>query len=257
MIGIGIGPSFVATRPITWSPILLSGIGPSLVPKVQREAGLLWQDTGKTVAAYADGDPVRVATCPFTHTDIIAASDAARPLLKITGSKAYLLFDGSSDYMSATVASGFMSAAYTLALGIRFAAPGVGDQIAMEAGVPLSDGKLRSVWIDNSTDSVSFNGYNVHRRGSVQPNNSSDYRTIIHGSLGTGTVNIYVNGTDAGSGALTNSLVSQDGTTLWYGGRVASALFCPCRIYAGVAVNAEVTASERSLLDAYLQSQLP
>lgn len=78
--------------------VALPDQAPSLSVALQRSLGLLWQDTGKTVAATADGDPVRVVTCPWTGEDYTAPSDAARPLLYDEGDgKWSLSFDGVDD----------------------------------------------------------------------------------------------------------------------------------------------------------------
>jgi len=64
-----------------------------------RSQGKLWQNTAMTVAATADGDPVRRIDCDGTYYD--APSDAARPLLYSEGSgKWSLSFDGVDDTMA-------------------------------------------------------------------------------------------------------------------------------------------------------------
>lgn len=86
-----------------WSPASLPGLAPSLSVALQRTLGLLWQDSGKTIAATADGDPVRVATCPWTGEDYTASSDASRPLLwEEGGGKWSLYFDGIDDMLLGT-----------------------------------------------------------------------------------------------------------------------------------------------------------
>lgn len=70
-----------------WSPSQLPGIQPSLQVALSRAKGKLWQDAAKTVPAVANGDPVYVATCPFTGKDFTAANTStARPLLHDEGS---------------------------------------------------------------------------------------------------------------------------------------------------------------------------
>ncbi len=88
-----------------FSPGTLTGIAPSLDIALQRSSGLLWQDAGKTVPAVADTDPIRVATCPWTGIDYVAASDAQRPLLTSSGGKWGLTFDGTDDSLTADFGS--------------------------------------------------------------------------------------------------------------------------------------------------------
>jgi hypothetical protein len=80
----------------------LPGLAVTLLPALSRSRGLLYQDAGKTTLATADGDPVRVATCPFTGADVVSPSDAARATLKQVGGRWCLRFNGSSQWMYAT-----------------------------------------------------------------------------------------------------------------------------------------------------------
>lgn len=92
-----------AGPPGGWSPLALPSLQASLVPAVSRSRGLLFQDAGKTTPATADGDPVRVATCPFTAQDYTAPSDAQRPVLHTDGSNHWwLTFDGVDDQFGFT-----------------------------------------------------------------------------------------------------------------------------------------------------------
>lgn len=96
-----------------WNPSRLTGLAATLLPALSRSSGLLWQNTAKTTPATADGDPVRVAVCPFTAVEFTAPSDAARPLLWDEGSgKWSLSFDGVDDRL--VWASAFATP-YTLA----------------------------------------------------------------------------------------------------------------------------------------------
>lgn len=106
-------------RPAAFSPAALPGyIDSPFSVATMRGGGALWQDTGKTVPATADGDPVRVANCGAP--DWTAPTDAARPLLwDEGGGKWSLFFDGVDDILSWT-ASGFVVAMsnYSLAASI-------------------------------------------------------------------------------------------------------------------------------------------
>lgn len=84
-----------------WNPGDLTGLAATLLPAESLAGGLLWQNTAKTVPAVADGDPVRVAVCPYTAVEFTAPSDAARPLLWEEGGGLWsLAFDGIDDRLS-------------------------------------------------------------------------------------------------------------------------------------------------------------
>lgn len=86
-------------RVASFTPGSLTGLAATVLPAESLAAGLLWQDTAKTIAATADGDPVRVAVCPYTAVEFTAPSDAARPLLwDETAGKWGLFNDGVDDY---------------------------------------------------------------------------------------------------------------------------------------------------------------
>lgn len=92
---------------VWWSPpptpasLVGAGLGACLLPADSRRLGLLYQDAAKTIRAAADGDPVRVATCPYTGLDWTAPSDSSRPVLHTDGTAGHwwLSFDGVDDVM--------------------------------------------------------------------------------------------------------------------------------------------------------------
>lgn len=84
-----------------WNPSRLTGLAATLLPALSLAQGKLWQNTAKTTPATADGDPVRVAVCPFTAVEFTAPSDAARPLLwDEGGGKWSLSYDGVDDTLT-------------------------------------------------------------------------------------------------------------------------------------------------------------
>lgn len=114
------------SRESEWSPAQLPGITTSLGSIAEaRTYGRLWQNTGKTTPAVADGDPVRVASCPYTGIDWVAPSDAARPILTDMGSDTWALVgDGAQTVLVAAdsfdlLQSG-ITAAYTPATFTNF-----------------------------------------------------------------------------------------------------------------------------------------
>jgi len=124
----GTGPPGTA-----WNPGQLSGLAATLLPAPSRDQGLLWQNTAKTVPAEVDGDPVRVAVCPYTGVEFAAPSDAARPLLYDEGSgKWSLSFDGVDDYLSAGDLSA--SVATQGCVGVRYFDPSANTSTIMILG---------------------------------------------------------------------------------------------------------------------------
>lgn len=104
LLGAG-PPSAASAAPATFSPADIPGLLSAVVVSVSRAAGLLFQDAAKTTPATAQNDPVRVATCPYTATDWVAPSDAARPLLQTDGTHWWALHDGSNDGLLGPVAA--------------------------------------------------------------------------------------------------------------------------------------------------------
>jgi len=96
-LGMGLGLARYNRRP--WSPALVPGLQPSYVPGVSRSKGLLWQNSAKTVPAVNAGDPIRVATCPYTGQDVAAPSDAARMTLTADSGKFGANGNGSSSVL--------------------------------------------------------------------------------------------------------------------------------------------------------------
>lgn len=93
--GGGGGGGFVPSRISTYHK--------GLWPALSRAAGGLWQDTGKTVPATANGDPIRVAVDPFGKQDATAPSDATRPVLTDEGSGVWsAVSNGTSTHMTFT-----------------------------------------------------------------------------------------------------------------------------------------------------------
>lgn len=92
-----------ARRP-SWSPL---SFGSSLAAWWDaHDVSTLWQDTGKTTPASADGDPVRVIADKGPNGyDLVAPSDAARGTLKlnIVNGRPVVRFNGTSQYMDATI----------------------------------------------------------------------------------------------------------------------------------------------------------
>lgn len=82
-----------------WTPAQLPNLQATLIPSL----ATLWQDAGMTTRALSDGDPVRVAVCPFTKVAFTSPSDSARPVLHNDGAGHwYLSFDGVDDQYAST-----------------------------------------------------------------------------------------------------------------------------------------------------------
>lgn len=86
-------------------PDQITGFVSGVIPALSRSQGKLWQDAAKTVPAVADGDPVYVATCPFSGVDYVAGSNAKRPTLKNSGAFWWLAYDGVNNVLTRAQAS--------------------------------------------------------------------------------------------------------------------------------------------------------
>lgn len=92
------GLSAVCGGSAAWTPASLPGLALTKLPAVGRAGGKLWQDSGKTIAASADGDPIRVRTDPYGTADLTSPTDARRALLYAeAGGKWSESYDGVDD----------------------------------------------------------------------------------------------------------------------------------------------------------------
>jgi len=167
-LSMGLGGG-MAAQSVDWNPGDLTGLAITLLPAESLAAGLLWQNTAETVPAVADGDPVRVAVCPYTGVKFTAPSDAARPLLWEEGSgKWSLAFDGIDDYMlSSDAFASTPNGDYTLAARVRaggatqyFAAFGSGSSatpLAAFATHPTGS-VLRHFWRNDGNQATDYGG---------------------------------------------------------------------------------------------------
>lgn len=103
-----------------WTPAQLSGLVATVSPALSRSSGRLWQNTAKTVPAVADGDPVRVAVCPFTSVEFTAPTDSARPLLwDEGGGKWSFWMDGIDDVLTAGTSHTWVSQSHGVYARVR------------------------------------------------------------------------------------------------------------------------------------------
>jgi len=70
-----------------WAPSDLSSLGITILPKLAIAQSKLYKDTGKTQLATANGDAVRVQTCPFTGIDV---TFTAGWTLNVSGADAWI-----------------------------------------------------------------------------------------------------------------------------------------------------------------------
>lgn len=78
-----------------FDPSTLSGYGWGVWPQASYAAGGVWQDLAKTTAA-GNGDPVRVITDPYSSIDVTFGAGAARPVLTVSGTQAWLTLTAAS-----------------------------------------------------------------------------------------------------------------------------------------------------------------
>ena len=164
-------------------------------------AGRLWQNTGKTTPATADGDPVRVFT-DKNGNDWIAPSDAARPTLKIESGIYSLLFDGVNDRLELSGLAA-LGTSITAAVAIKPTGTGRGD--------PLTR------WLDGNAVSDVFNLLmgvtsgkpQLYVRATGQQNSGVGSTTISAGQLarlvgtaGGGTAAVYLDNVSQSSASI-------------------------------------------------------
>lgn len=164
-LGLGIGRVTGRPVPAPWDLGDLPGVVATVDVAVSRSRGKLWQDAAKTVPAVADGDPVRVAVCPYTATEFTAPNDDARPTLTGEGGgKWSLAFDGSLDRLEAQGLSVLSSV--SLAMAVRLPALGASRPLAggsAASGAPywFADLAGRHQLFNNSVEASSSNSTTV------------------------------------------------------------------------------------------------
>lgn len=166
-----------------FSPADLPGLVLGVNIALMRSSGLLWQNTGKTVPAVEDGDPIRVAVCPWTAVELTAPSDSARPLLWDEGSGLWsAMFDGVDDLLETATAPSWTGTDGSLAA--RFAFTDTTSSLAA----------CTTEIAGNDNEYYNFTGDNLAY--------ARCFRTIRHGAYASLTLNttphtqIWVSGAD-------------------------------------------------------------
>jgi len=238
-LATGLGGSGGAA-PTPWSPGDLPGLQPSLQVALSLSQGGLWQDAGKTVPATEDGDPVRVATCPWTGQDYVAPSDSARPLLwDEGGGKWSLFFDGIDDRMAFP---GLTLADYLL----YFAQQTVGDcglvsKFSQNYQVRIGSPVGRLYLLDGVVDMVS----------DALTTDRADFSVIGYERSGT-AVAFFENLSARGTGVMSSPLLLDNIGTLVGGANPTNG-----RIAGFIPAAAAPSADNRTLLTAYLTALYP
>ena len=229
-----------------WNPGDLAGLAATIVVAEQRSAGLLWQNTAKTIAATADGDPVRVAVCPYTAVEFTAPSDAARPLLyDETGGKWSLSFDGVDDQLRTTTSPAY---AQPCAVATVHSTAGVSFKYLYSSladfGVALyrGGGGGSANWTPYAGSSGS--AYAAAAAGAV-----CRLTTVYSGASTQRYVDGVANGAPSNAG-------TNNGSGLMVGNRFDNVLPCDLRVSALLAWP-NPTAEQIALLDAFLLTYAP
>lgn len=232
-LGGGLNRMGGGVQAAAWSPADLPGLAVTLLPSQSRLAGNLWQNAAKTVPATADGDPVRVAICPYTALEFTAPSDAARPLLfDEGGGKWSLSFDGVDDRMAY---AGTIFATATWMVRSRSSAVGgiAGAFSCLEYYNNAALESTSSASIGSTTDQSS----------------AAEYRT--HGVTWTqgGSYRFRRNGADNGTGSAGGAVVIQNTTSV--GGGLAhgfeSGRFAGVLLYVPVYTGSDLSSIESHL----------
>lgn len=164
-------------------------------------AGRLWQNTGKTIAATADGDPIRVFT-DAAGNDWIAPSDAARPTLKIESGVYSMLFDGVNDRLELSGLAA-LGTSITAAVAIKPTGTGRGDPLTR--WLTGSDGAdvfdlLMGVTTGKPQFYVRATGIQDSGVGSTTISAGQSVRLV--GTAGSGTCAVYLNNVSQSSAAI-------------------------------------------------------
>jgi hypothetical protein len=237
-LGLGLGTGLALGG--AWTPAKATGFNSGVFVALSREQGKLWQDSGKTTAAVADGDLVRVATCPFSGVDFTAPSDATRPTLRNSGNYWWLEYDGTDDTFGRTVALNQPYWAY--AVGLVLAASGT-----------LFDGQTVNAGycVRNGADPTTFGiraGVTLNSSNTVTAAN-----TVVAGGIFNGASSVIdLMGTYTTGNAGTTNL-----TAVTVGARAGSPANRSNRLYAYCCGTGVMPVAERDLLRAYLAARAP
>jgi hypothetical protein len=225
-----------------WNPTKLPGYVNSPYSVAQlRAAGKLWQDTGATVPAAANNDPVKLMQCGALN--YTAASDSARPLLfDEGGGKWSLTFDGVDDTLEATVS---WVGAYTIGMSVR-----------------LTTASNFNMFCVLNTNEVELRCSSTTGRPQLSMNAVGTGATLATSIAATPTVLIGRHNATGGTGSLSSSAASESGTAtvvnadsvtrVRIGSRVGGSLFAAMR-WRGLAVSQQsISDPNAALLQAYL-----
>ncbi len=234
--GVGnaaVSGAIVTNNSAAWGPPLLTGLSSTILVAAARSQGKLWQDTGKTVPAAANGDPVRVATCPITAADYTAPSDAARPTLyDETGGKWSLSFDGVDDRLVRTA-----SVASPTATGARARDPG-----ALAANKVLAHGTNTALFAGSGGRWQTFAG--AAGSGAIR---GGGYESILWSLSGAASY-LRVNATTTTAASQTNVTW----TNVYVGCNSSGAEFFPSRVAGLVMATGTISGADADLLVAFL-----
>lgn len=238
----------VAAAP-AWTPAALAGLGPCLLPALSLAQGKLWMDAAKTIAATADGDHVRVATCPFTGVDYVAPSSSARlTLTDEGGGKWSLVSDGVDDTLVAVWST--PSPAMTLAVGVALMDAG-SYPIVVTTTTPR---ELR--FLDTTRrPSITTDQGALDTAAVAAVTLNTPVRLIAAcGTTGSST-ELYRNGVQAAQDVADTTTTAA--ITLRVASRTSSTLFLTGRIAAVIASNAKESPATIALIDAYIAALQP
>lgn len=224
----------------TWNPGDLTGLAATLLPAESLAGGLLWQNTAKTVPATADGDPVRVAVCPYTAVEFTAPSDAARPLLWDEGGGLWsLAFDGVDDYLSASVSWTGTSGS----LGVRFTRSS-GTLVPLVQTLPAADDD----WYSFSGLAYAHNFRTARLDAFRSVTLDTSPHTCIQQSGSVSGYKVYEDGTQVGTAAAT----WQSPTSIRVATNKGPSGYLSGRISGFITVASEWDATVRGQVETYL-----
>lgn len=219
-----------------WSPAKLGSLGITILPKVAIAQAKLFKDTGKTQLATANGDAVRVQTCPFTGVDV---TFTAGWTLNVSGSDVWI--EPSS--ANATFNLAFNRRDFSAGFSLRPAASAAQRILLDSTSSGFAYQENSGVWL----------GYD----GSAIPNSSIQLARSIDTVCGveSGATNIvFRQFTDTSS---VTAIAAGSGTSMILAQYRAGGFNWAGRLYGMIVCTSTLTGDDLTARDAYLQSLWP
>jgi len=228
---------FASTGSPPFSPDTLPSFHSTCIPKLARTAGKIFQDSGETVLASANNDPISVLRCTFSNFKHSVHSGSSPPSLKTDGADRWWM---DSDALNRLFDGAFVGGVpYTII--IRYARGRPGD--CGRCFSSSSTNWLLGTWTTEATDMFdgSFHSSNVNN------DSLADFTMSLTKDASTGK--IYVNGVDVTASNVAGTNPSQiimfgaGGGEYFYG-----------KFYGSIITNSKLSDADRINAENYLSA---